>query len=250
VENMGKVHKNLDDFFEELEKEGSKDLKDAFKKYDAYTKDENQNHIYNNIFIPGLTKMYDSFKGELDKTFKKDDAKVYGKKKELKKAAIEGMKKFFESTSPEILKTVEGIKDENELYERLVKMYDEHTGADLQKGEGIDALIDSYSKDKKATVGHVKRTLHGMQATHAEGGLRYLQGKQINRHFGHYRTHKVAAHVAKEIESRPGYKVDKGEFAGHNLYQLLNVREGVMKGKYAKGTDLEQQGVSYEQPKK
>lgn len=246
---MGKIFKNIDDVFDELEKTKPKDIKDAFKKYDEYSHDDTQNQLYNDVMVPGLKNMYESFTGSLKKTFKKDTEKLYGKKKEIKKAAIEGMKKFFETASPEIFDSVKGIKDEEELYDRLVSAYDEHTGANVQKGEGIDNLIANYAENKTATFGHLKKTLHKLQSAHADGALRYLQGRHISAHLGHYRTHKVAGHVIKEIESRPGYSVDKGVFAKKDLYGLINAREGVIKGKYAKDTDLEQDGITYSAPK-
>jgi len=246
---MGKVHKNLDDFFDELEKDGSKDLKDAFKKYDEFSKDENLDHYYNNIFAPAVDEMYKAFKGSLDKTFGKDDAKVYGKKKELKKAAIEGMKKFFGKVHPSVLDAIKDIKDEDKIYERLASLYNEHVGARDDNGRGIDAIIEAYSRDRKASVGTVKRGLHGLQGELTQGGVDYIKGKHAQRHLGHYRSHKIAAHVRKEIEGRKGYKVNMEDFGAFNTSDYIGIREGIIKGKYSKGTDLSRFGITYEESK-
>lgn len=246
---MGKVHKNLDDFFDELEKDGSKDLKDAFKKYDTFNKDVNLDHYYNNIFTPGIDEMYKGFTGALDKTFGKDDAKIYGKKKELKKAAIEGMKKFFQKVHPSALEAIKDMKDEDKIYERLSSLYNEHVGANEENGRGIDMLIEAYSRDRKASVGTLKRTLHGIKGELTQGGVDYVRGKHVQRHLSHYRPHKIAAHVRKDIEARKGYKVNMEDFGGLRTQDYISVRDGIMKGKYAKGTDLEKHGITYEESK-
>ncbi len=246
---MGKLHKNLDDFFDELEKDGSSGLKDAFKKHDTFNKDENLDHYYNKIFTPGIDEMYKGFTGALDKAFGKDDAKVYGKKKDLKKAAIEGMKKFFEKVHPSILEAIKEIKDEDKIYDKLASMYNEHVGANQQNGRAIQALVDSYARNRKASVGTLKRDFHGRKAELTQGGIEYITSKHQERHIDHYRPHKVAAHVKKEIEARKGYKVNMEDFGELPIDRLIEVRDGIKKGRYARGTDLGNYGITYEESK-
>lgn len=244
-----KLHKNLDDMFDELEKDATPNIKEAFKKYDKFKEDDNLDHYYNNVFTPAVNEMYKGFTEALDKTFKKDDAKVYGKKKDLKKAAIEGMKKFFKKVHPSLLESVKDITDDDILYERLASKYNEHVGATEDNGRGIELVVEGYSRDRKASVGTVKKGLHGQIPGLTQGGVEYIKGKHTNKYIGNYRSHIVANHVRKEIERRRGYKVNMTDFGGLRTKDILDAREGIKTGKYKQNTDLGQYGITYEEAK-
>jgi|GEM_PF-3117794 len=255
-------HKSLDDIFDNMEKDQSKDLDSAFKAYDEFSKKENENHYFNNIINPAMDEMYKAFSETLRKSFKKDTDKVTQKSKELKKAAVAGLRKFFERAAPAILKTdeIKNLKDEEKLYEILVAHYDRITGRDMRlKGEDKDApsglidIIEALSKDEKATVGHALRRIYDNKGTHAMKAYAKMNQLFFGHHFNKYEHNptKVGAYIKGLMKDRNYGVTDPVKFWKNDLHDYVNIRNGIVKGEWAEGTNAkEQYGVNINEPKK
>ncbi len=227
--------KNLDELLVSMQEEHSKDLDASFKAWDNFTNDENQNHFYNNLFTPGQDKLYAGIKGELDKVFGKmggDETKVLGKRKEIKKAIATGIKEYFKSTSPSYTKFMDGlVLDEEGEYDLLVKLYDDHVGAGKIEGVKSISELEYLTKDKKATVGHVKRDIHEKRGAHIKGAMGMMQNQYLSHHFSKYRGPQIAAYLKPHIE-KEGFEIeDSLGYATADLGELLKLRRAVIEKK-------------------
>ncbi|MBI2103324.1 hypothetical protein HYT55_05760 [Candidatus Woesearchaeota archaeon] len=234
-EKKKKSVKNLDDLMESMRDEHSKDLDASFKAWDNFTKEENQNHLYNNVFTPAQDKLYDSIKGELDKVFGKDggdETKVLGKKKEIRKAIGIGIKEYFKGVHPSYTKFMDDLKlDEDDQYDMLVKLYDDHIGAGKIKGVRSISQLEALTRDKKATVGHIKKEIHERGAEHIKGAMGMMENQYITHHFSKYRGPEIAAYLKPHIE-KAGFEIeDKLGYAISELGELLKMREAVVEKK-------------------
>ncbi len=239
---------SIDDFLYELANQHTKDLESSFKAYDGFMKKENENHYLLNIFYPAVDKMYETFSAEVSK-LGKDDEKIGKRGKELKLAAIAGMKKFFEKTSPEVLKAVEDIKEEEELHSTLAHFYDEYTGQDVQKGEGMGNLINHLSKSEDATIGDARRVLYETKKDHADKAFGELKQKFISHHFSKYQKHQLGAHVKKELKDSP-YKIKSiGQFLKLQHGDYLQLRDSIKTGQFHEKAPPKYFGLSYEAKK-
>ncbi len=225
-----KKPKSLDDVLAEFQEQHSKNLDESFKVHDAFMKEENQNHLYNHIFSPGQDSLYNSIKSELDKAFKGDDeAKIHGKKEDIKKAVTKGLKKYFETVQPSLTKVMDDLKmDEGEQYDYLTSMYDDHVGAGKIKGVNSIKGIEELLKNKKMTVGHIKRHLYDQKTKHIEGALQLLQSKHVTHHFARYHPAQIAGYLRPQLE-KAGFEVeDKVGYASADLGELLGLRRGII----------------------
>lgn len=234
-EKKKKPIKNLDDLMDSMKNEHSKDLDSSFKAWDEFSKEENQNHLYNDVFTPAQDQLYAGIKGELDKVFGKsggDEAKIQGKKKEIKKAIATGIKEYFKSTTPSYTKFMDDLKlDEDDQYDMLVKLYDEHIGVGKIQGVKSISELESLTRDKKATVGHLKKSAHLQKGKHTEGAIGMLQNHYISHHFAKYRGPEIAAYLKPHIE-KAGFEIeDKLGYATADLGELLKMREAVIEKK-------------------
>ncbi len=220
---------SIDDVLADLQKGHSKDLDAAFKASDAFMKEEHQNHLYNNIFSPAQDELYGAIKSELDKAFEGDEAKVHGKKEQIKKAIAQGLRKYFDKTQPSLTKILNDMKmDEGEQYDFLTQMYDEHVGVGKIKDlQSITALVD-YAKDKRKTVGHVKRHLYEQKTKHIGGALALLQNQHLSHHFNKFHKTAIAAYLKPKLE-KAGYEIeDKLGYATADFGDLLALRKGLI----------------------
>jgi len=228
-----KKPKNLEELFEQVRKERSDDLDKSFNYYDKHTKKENQNYLFNNIFNPAQDKMYQTLKKGLDEAFKDDEAKVHGKSADMKKVVAKGLKDYFQSVDPGVAKAVEGMS-EDEAYEHLVHHYDAHIGAGKDV-PSIRALAESYTKDKDATVGDIKRALSGLRETHAQAAVDNLNEHVINTHLASYRPIEIASYLKPKLE-KAGIEIqDKVVFSKLGIAELIGVYTGLEKGEWGKG---------------
>ncbi len=234
-EKKKKPIKNLDDLMDSMRDEHSKDLDSSFKAWDNFTKEENQNHLYNNVFTPAQDKLYAGIKGELDKVFGKsggDEAKILGKKKEIKKAIATGIKDYFKSTTPSYTKFMDDLKlDEDDQYDMLVKLYDEHIG--VGKIEGVRSIseLELLARDKKATVGHLRRAVNLQKGEHTKGAMSMTQNQYLSHHFTKYRGPEIAAYLKPQIE-KAGFEIeDKLGYATAGLGELIKLRESIIEKK-------------------
>lgn len=224
-----KKPKNLDEVLEELAGQHSKDLGASFKAHDEFSKDENTNHLYLNVFGAGQDALYQTITSELDKSLKGDGTKVHGKKKEVKQAIAAGIKKYFERTQPSLTEIMKDLKmDEDEQYEYLTSMYDDHIGVGKIKGVESIKSIEKYTGNKKATVGHIRKHISDSRSKHAEGALQIVGNKYITHHFAKYQPAAIAAYLRPQLE-KAGFEVeDKVGYATADLGELLQLRKGLL----------------------
>ncbi len=229
-EEKKKKPKNLDEVLAELRESSSNNLDQSFKAHDKFSTEENQNHIYNNILAPAHDDLYGAIKGELDKvTQGDDDAKLHGKREEVKRAVTKGLKKYFEKAQPAVAKTVDDLKmDEGEQYEFLTQMYDEHVGAGKIKGVESIRGLEELVKNKKATFGHLKRHLSEQKGEHIKGAMGVLTSKHLTHHFGKYHPVQIAGYLRPHFESAGLELQDKVGYATADLGELIQLRRAIV----------------------
>ncbi len=226
---------NLDDLLNSLKDEHSKNLDESFKAFDEFTKEDNQLHLYNNIFTPAQQELYNGVVGELDKVFEKDDtASIHNKEKEIKKAVVSGLKKYFGKVQPSITQAIEDLgMDDEEAYEHLVGHYDRHVGADGKKVKSIGDLAD-LARNKKGKVGHVKKVIPELTQNHIESAMNHLINKYGNHHFSKYHGIEIASYLKPKLE-KEGFEIDdKVGFAQGELNDMLELRKKYLLKKEAK----------------
>ncbi|MBI4980957.1 hypothetical protein HZC30_05375 [Candidatus Woesearchaeota archaeon] len=238
-EEEKKKPQHLDDFLKGLETEHSTSLDEAFKARDDFVKEENQNHLYVNVFVPGQDALYNTLVSELDKAFEKKDDKKIEKQEErdkVKKAVGKALKKYFEKVQPSISKTIDDMKmDDDEQYEFLTSMYDQHTGGGTQFGQqhgikSIKASIDNLL-EKKKTIGHIKKDIYDSKVKQLGGAMALLGEKYINHHFGRYHHTTIAAYLKPKLEKAGVEIKDKLEYATLSTGKLLDLRDKMIEKK-------------------
>jgi len=227
-----KKPKSIDDILNGLKGKHTKDLDAAFKAHDEFTKDETQNHFYNNIINPAQDELYKTIKSELDKSFDNDEAKLHKKKDEIKKAVTAGLKKYFSKSQPSLTKIIKDLGiDESDQYDFLTSMYDEQVGAGKIKGINSIRGLEGFAKDKKATVGHMKKLVYDQKSKHAEGTQQVLVNKHVNHHFQKFHPTEIAAYLKPQIE-KAGFEIeDKVAYATAELGEHLQLRGSLLQGK-------------------
>jgi hypothetical protein len=229
-----KKPKNLDDFFKDLQNTHTPELDKAFKEYDKFNKRENTNDWYNNTFKPAQDSLYNTIKTKLDELFENDEAKVHGKKKDIQKAVLEGLKEYFQKIKPSLTKLMDDLDmNEDEQYEFLAAMYDEHTGALTSRAaqrEGVQSIRTyvEQAKDKKATVGDIKHLLNEQAPLHMKHAIEQLRYKHQTHHLGKYHSADIAAYLKPKIE-KEGFEIeDKLGYATSDIKTLLDMRSSVV----------------------
>ncbi|MEK6938499.1 MAG: hypothetical protein AABX04_05625 [Nanoarchaeota archaeon] len=228
-----KKAKNLDDILGQMAAEHSKDLDASFKAVDAFNKDENQMHLYNNILTPGQDALYNTLVSSLDKEFEKKDETKLEKKEQhdkVRKAVNKALRSYFEKTQPHVVKAMDDLKmSEDDQYQHLSSLYDEHTGGDPRnkQNHGIRAIVESLIRQKK-TVGHVKQLIYNTKSAGAQGALEKLNDKYQAHHFGKYNNTQVAAYLKPKFE-KEGYEIeDKLGYIQSDLDTLMKMRSSVI----------------------
>lgn len=227
-----KKPKNLDDFLKSMETEHSKSLDDAFKAHDEFIKDENQNHLYNNIFVPAQDGLYNTLVKELDKSFdKKDETKLDKEEhhKKVKKAVNKALRAYFEKTNPHVIKLIDDLKmSEEDQYERLTSLYDDHIG--VGKLKDVDSLkqgIEDLLKKGK-TIGHIKKYTYERKAMNLDSAIKLLQHNYRTHQFGKYQPTQIAAYLKPKLE-QSGYEIkDKLGYATASMEELVGLRKAAI----------------------
>lgn len=225
--------KNLDDFLDDLKGNYTKSLDESFKAHDEFNKEENLNHLFNNVFSPAQDELYKTISAELNKNVGDDATKLGGKKKGVKKAVTVGLKKYFDKAHPSITKTMATLDlNEDEQYDFLTGIYDNHVGGGKQGADGkrIPSIKDitELTKDKKTTVGHIKRHMYQQKATHAGTAIQLLASQHRNHHFSKYHNTEIAAYLKPKLEEEGFGIEDKLGFAQAELLDLLGLRQGII----------------------
>lgn len=230
-------HKNLDDVLNSLAKEHSKDLDGAFKAFDGFRKEEYQNHLYNNVFSVAHQDLYNAIESELQKSVGDDETKLKGKKKEVEKAIAAGLKKYFEKAQPSVVKKkmAELGISEDEEYDFLTTLYDDHVGVGKIKGVNSIKGLAGLVKDKNATAGHVKAILGKSREKYIQGALDILGSKNFAHHFTKFNNTDVAAYLKPKFE-KAGYAIeDNLAYAQQEMQDLIQLR----------GEHIEKKGIPY-----
>ncbi|HLD88702.1 MAG TPA: hypothetical protein VI894_00700 [Candidatus Nanoarchaeia archaeon] len=230
-----KKHATIDDFFEDVRGKHAKKLEDAFKHYEETSSEENQLHLFNNIFTPAQQEFYNTFVAELSKEFKKDTEELHEKKKEVERAAAAGLKKYFEKTMPGVAKAAEDIKDIEDQYEFLARTYDEHVG--VGKIEGVNSLksiIKTLMKNKK-TIGHLKQQLKLNETPHITGAMAIVTSKAHQHYFSTYNPYEITAYVGAKIKKdHPELEIeDKLKYLQSEPGKILHLHNALSTGDFS-----------------
>ena len=225
--------KNLDDFLDQLAQEHSQSLDESFKAFDAFTKDENQLHMYNHILAPAQDALYNALVSTLDNEFDKNDDTKLEKAEQhnkVKKAVGKALRAYFDKTHPHVIKAMDDLKmNDEDQYEHLIQLYDEHIGANPrnEKNPGLRAIVDSLMRQKR-TVGHVKKVVYDAKSAAAAGAMENLNERYVQHHFSQYNPTQIAAYLKPRIE-KEGFEIkDKLSYAQSNLDNLLNLLRNII----------------------
>lgn len=230
--------KSIDDLLDDMRGKQAQDLDAAFKAHDTFSSEDNQNHLYNNVFAPAQDGLYSAIKDELDKAFGDDTKKLHKDKAAVKKAVAKGLRKYFETVQPSLVKILDGMKmEEEDQYEFLVGLYDDHLGVGTIRGaekHSLRGAVDGHLKGKKS-VGDIKHHLYKQRPEQIDAAMGYLLNRHFQHHFGSYHPTQVAAHLKPQLE-KAGFKIDDPlAYATEDLGDLLKLREQY----------IEKKGISY-----
>jgi hypothetical protein len=127
-----------------------------------------------------------------------------------------------------------------------VHHYDSYTGLNESKEGGLARLVEGITRTKGLTAGKAKRLMYEAKAKHAQAAYQKLLSKARAHYFNGFEKHQVGAHVKKEIAKRDYSVSDHAAYAMLDLDSYLDLRKGIMEGKFDERTDLEKQyGVKY-----
>lgn len=233
----------IDEYFQGYDKTS---IDDAFKHYDTYTKPEIISGV-NNKINDGMHDFYSAFKKSLEGSIGKDlHVGFKKKKKEVKSAKLEGLKAFFETVNPDLLKHhMEHAKDDNKLYEDLMIIYDKHTlqfdpdqkSGDMSRGlYSLNVMMKSGEQNKDYTVEQFKNDLYKQTAKHANKIAENLVFGKATEKFKSLSEHDVARYVHKEVVGKKGHDVDMGQFYQHGVQDLISIRNHFLKGTELEGS--------------
>lgn len=209
-------------------------LDDAFTAYDKYDEEVSQNHAYNNILVPAQTKLYNIVTGKLASLIgASDDLSIYGKKAEVQKALAIGIKEYFALTQPTQIRGLAALHfSEEEEFEVLAKLFDEHIGAGRLKGVQSIRAFEGMTRDKKATIGRFKRVLHGQQPTFIQAGLITTKNEYIKRRFSGFSSMEMFAYLQPKLDAaQVDYEENKVAYATGPIEQLIYFRDEHLKAK-------------------
>jgi hypothetical protein len=227
---------NIDELVAQLHSEHSNDLDTAFSAFDLYNQDTNQNHIYNNIIVPGQLALHSGLVSKLDQIFENDEAKLENKETEVKLAVTSGLENYFRNIQPSTLALMQDLDmNADEKYEFLTSAYDKQTLANTDYGQkkGISSIASllSLTQDKQATAGHLKRKLHEAQVSHAAITSESIDNTAMQIRFSSFDEVQMARYLIPKIESA-GYEIkNKAGYANLNIGQLIGARTSALENK-------------------
>ncbi len=209
-------------------------IDDAIKQVEAIDTDENRNHYFNNIFAPAEDKLYQSIEKSLKK-IGKDEDKLFGKKEDIQKIMVEGLKEYFKAGKRDVTKGLEGLSTE-EQYQRLTQEYDLIHGWSPNRGEPkLQQIAEGFAKDKKATVGHLKAHIKQSGIRNANQAAHYHINKAVSNIIN--RTHRGdwQEHIEKKVLKGKFNIDDKVAFMSQDEHGFYRIYKGVTQGDW--GTD-------------
>lgn len=180
-------------------------LDDAFTGYDAFNGEVHQNHVYNNILVPAQNRLHDVIVGKLTSLLgaASDDFKIHGKKEEVQKAVATGIKEYFALTQPSQVRGLASLHlSDEEEYEFLARLFDKHMGVGRYNGvESIRRFEEMARSDETATIGKVKRELHGQQRAYIQIAMMGASSDYIQRRFAGFTSLEVLAYIQPKLTS-------------------------------------------------
>lgn len=233
--NGKKKPMTIDDLFPD------EDIAKRLKAYDTHMATENQHKLFNEIFTPAIDEFYNMLKTQLDKTFKNDTTKVKDKLPDVRKALVEGLKKYFERAMPSALSAIKGVDDAEKQFDILAHIYDTHVlgavpGARLPQGvKTIRQYVEDLKDDKDATVGQVKEELYLQKTAHAIQGRQQVNQLKQLEYVVPIPAHRLARHLQPEVDKTHTIEDDvRYATLGHG--ELLQIREGLKTGSWPQQT--------------
>jgi len=210
-------------------------LDDAFTAYDAFDEEVAQNHMYNNILVPAQAKLYNVVTGKLaDLVGASDDLSLYGKKTEVQKALAIGIKEYFSLTQPSQIRGLAALHlSEEEEFEVLAKLFDEHVGVGKFKGIQSIRAFEAMAKNKKATIGHLKRALHGQTSqAFVQAAMMTTKNEYVKRRFSGFSSMETFAYLQPKLDAaNVDYEDNKVAYALGPIEQLVYFRDETLKAK-------------------
>lgn len=210
-------------------------LDDAFTAYDKYDEEVLQNHAYNHILVPAQTKLHNIVTDKLASLIgASDDLSIYGKKEEVRRALTTGIKEYFALTQPSQIRGLAALHlSEEEEFEVLAKLFDEHIGAGKFKGVQSIRAFEAMTKNRTATIGHLKRALHGQTSqTYVQTALITTKNEYIKRRFSGYTPMEIFAHLQPKLDAaNVNYENDRVTYATGPIEQLVYFRDEHLKAK-------------------
>ena len=210
-------------------------LDDAFTAYDKYDEEVSQNHAYNNILVPAQTKLYNIVTGKLaDLIGASDDLSIYGKKAEVQKALAIGIKEYFALTQPSQIRGLAALHlSEEEEFEVLAKIFDDHMGFRKIKGVQSIRAFEGMATKKDATIGRFKRALHGQTSqTFVQAALITTKNEYVQRRFSGFSSMETFAYLQPKLDAaKIDYEDNKVAYALGPIEDLIYFRDEQLKAK-------------------
>ncbi|MBI2103323.1 hypothetical protein HYT55_05755 [Candidatus Woesearchaeota archaeon] len=226
--------KNLDELINVTIAPG-RTLDDAFTAYDDYDSEVKQNHLYNNILVPAQTRLYNIVTGKLaDLVGASDDLILYGKKAEVQKALAIGIKEYFSLTQPSQIRGLAALHlSEEEEFEVLARLFDEHIGVGKFKGIQSIRTFEAMAKNKKVTIGHFKRALHGQTSqTFVQATLMTTKNEYVKQQFSAFSSMEMFAYLQPKLDAaNVDYEDNKVAYALGPIEQLVYFRDESLKAR-------------------
>lgn len=225
----GKGPKTIDDF---LAAEGGKhahDLGEAFGHFDAFTHQDNVDKLLIETLQPAHDSFYTALQTELSH-IGGTTTSVHNKRKDLEKAVTVALKQYFKAAMPSALGALKGV-DEDEHYEILSRLYDQHTGADRNQRIGSIQVLVEQARSKQAKVADVLNAARQYRGQHPEAAYNMLKQRVIQHHFSRFHPHQVGGYLKGRLAD---YNLDVSEptrFSTLDLDAYTRLYEGLKTGR-------------------
>ena len=199
-----------------------KDMDKTHKDLDKVAGEDALNDLKIRILSPAIDEWYTSFAKALDEHVGEDiGTKTKGKEKEIKRAAIAALKSYFTKANPNVLKGIEGMKDEDQIFDALKNHYHAHHGGaqrvqekteeSFQEGGkgyiGLDQIIHMADSDKDMNVGKLKTMLMDQKGYHVELAVASFRSDAYGKKLGHLKGHHYDAYIKAKLAD-DGHPVD------------------------------------------
>ncbi|MBS3116725.1 hypothetical protein J4421_03970 [Candidatus Woesearchaeota archaeon] len=209
------------------------DLEAALDTHDDFNEKERQNEVYNRILLPAQRKLNATVAAQLEVILGTDNdtTKIYGKEKELKLVLLAGLREYFASAKPSEIALMNTLgMDSEQQYDLLTQKYDELVG--FRRLQGIESIttIAKLAKDKKATVGDVKRILGERESSYIRAGMYFVNNLAFEKIFHNFDQAAVAKGLILWFDSKGFEIADPVGYANAEIQELVGLRDQIKKG--------------------